>query len=233
MRILIITLLLGANWSYGQELRYAYFDFPPLIYLDQNNKTQGMATNLIAQIEALTPYVFKPLRFPSKRIRPALANGHADVFVTTKDDSLLDLGSYSSNPVFVIRLVLISLPSPAQASAQNLAGTLGVMRGFHYSGHLQKIQVQSPNLKIGYRNSHLSLLKSLQAKRINYALDYLLPAQQAAHDISLHKLQYLPINAFPMYLFVAKRLKNAEKILREINAILPRLIYVETTPTNS
>lgn len=232
MRILISLFLLAANCSYGQELRYAYFDFPPLIYSDKNNKAQGMATNLIAQIEALTRYKFKPLHFPYKRILPALANGKADVFVTTKDDRLLALGRYSSNPIFTIRVVLITLPSRTLSQARNLAGILGVMRGFHFSGHLKKLASANPDLQVDYRNSHLSLLRSLQAKRIDYALDYLLPAQQAAQKIDLHRPEYLTIDASPMYIFVAKKLHGAERILEEINAVLPKLTHDEPAPSS-
>lgn len=221
----LLLVLLYPTLCNARELRLAYNDFPPLIYLDtEQHVTKGIAMSLLPQVEAKSQYTFELIRLPPKRLLGALANGQADVIVTTKDPTTLGVSIMSTNPICVIQVVILSnAPMPAQMKKRH--GIIGVLNGFNFGNTVDGLLKINPLLQATYRNSHLSLIKSLHAKRIDYALDYLAPAQLAANNIGWKSFSYQVLHKVPVHFFVAKRLKNAKEILQNLDQVLPTLDY--------
>lgn len=230
---LLFVLLLNPNLAHCSEIVWGYFNYPPVIYFDKNEqKAKGIAVDIVAQVQKKTNIRFRLKHYPLPRLIEAIENGQPIVLSSPKWPSLNDLGRFSSQPIFTAKTIILAsqiLPK----TLRGLQGKLGIIRGYNYSGSLLELQKNNPLLQTTLRNSHLSLIKSLMAKRIDYALDYSAPAEQAAIDANFTEVQRRVIHQLPVYFYESKNIDKNLDLTAKINALIPTLRYQKSSWADS
>jgi len=227
--ILVATLALVAVCSFGQVVTVAEFSHPPFAYLDEKTQEpRGAEVAFLTAVLKEAGYTAKFTMVPFPRLLSSLQDGSFDMgsFLTRTPEREATI-DFSDSPVLEMApVVVVRMDSSLQqlTSVSELASfKVGfvdkqALPGFFGAPESLKLDLVSGDDPTGIN------LKKLTAKRIDAMID--LNRYNVLLDIKALGLKdgvrvlTVPTQGVRFFVTASKKSKNAESVLKSLNAVL-------------
>lgn len=172
-------------------LTVGYAEFPPLEYLDDNNRAAGVFVELTRKVAEEAGFDLEFVYLPISRTYFYLKNGVIDLWPGLTQIPELQGHVLESE----------TSPLPVQLSVWSLEGTptatrfesfhdriLILIAGYTYGG-LREYLEQQDNIRLTYAPNHLAALYMLERNRGHYLLDYQHPVREVMKEYGITGIQ--------------------------------------------
>lgn len=222
-----VLILLFASFVFSfsiiaaERIKYAYIEFPPITYTDQNGKPAGSLINIASRIFEKANLPWTAHAFPTSRMVKYLVEGEIDVWIgVTTLPELQDTTLVGNSTPMVLKFNAYSVDQQYRVkSPQDLVGkSVIIIRGYSYGGWINFIKDKNNNISYIEVNSHETALNALERKRAKIMLAYQSPMDAALENMPIENLQFTNILNLDCRIIVSKKAKNAEKLLQDLEA---------------
>ena len=226
--VALISACLFCTSAIAQELVFGFRHYPPLAYINEMGQPTGTyVESILKPVKARSglDIVFK--QFPVKRLYKSLELGGVDILVSPERGVIkAELAVWGKVPVVVDYIELFSyLPVISFDAIEDFQNTvLGGVRGYTFAGRITEIKDPKFNIKFHAATDHHSLFQMLKANRIQYALAYSIPANEALKQIDAAGLQQKTIYRVDSFFTISLRHKNAQLIVDKMDEALTEIL---------
>ena len=219
--LLFVSLVFSFSVIATEKIKYAYIEFPPISYTDQNGKPAGSLINIASRIFEKANLPWSAHEYPTARMIKYLAEGEVDVWIgLTTIPELQDTTLVGNSIPMILKLNAYSVGQEYQVkSPQDLLGkSLIIIRGYSYGGWINFIKDKNNNIDYIEVDSHETALNALGKNRAEIMLAYQSPMNEALENVQIENLQFTNILSLDCKILVSKKAKNAAKLLQALDA---------------
>lgn len=218
--ILLITLLsclAGSALGGPQQepLEFGYIELPPFGYTND----EGIASGYLAE---LSRRVFREMdlrvhyqQHPATRLYHQLKSGKTALTMGPEGlHQLRRAAVESQEPAITLTLAIYHRQGTDPVfDVDELKGKRVVlMQGYSYGRLRRFFEEQADSMQISYARTHTSALKMLLYGRVDYLLNYQIPADTVIARNGLGGLKRQVIGKTPIHLFVSRKIEGAQRI---------------------
>lgn len=232
LRVLILWFICCGSLARADEVKstiaYAFADFPPFAYLDEQGQPVGKGLDFLKELAAEAGYELQLRGFPSARFIRSVKEGHTQMWASDERASFsLDAGLPGKYSFFTFRQCLYA---PAGSGPQQLPQALQGKRviliqgGVYPSPAVQALLMdESLQMKKIYAPNYHAGLGMLQRGRGDYffAYDY---AHDEPNPVQLGSQPECTLLASSvMRFFVSRRRSDVRQVLTDFDAAFLRM----------
>lgn len=219
--LIIILMIFSISIASATEilpLRWGYVNFAPFHY-SENGKVIGSIAEKIDDIFKKSGIEYSSFELPNKRVKLYIEQGKVE-FTTVIESFISNPNQFlkTEKPVYKINLGAICLKSTYQISSLDHLKTLQLilMSGYTY-GHDSLLDAQHGFDITTSAKNHEDAIKALTYKRGDCVLGYQSPFLVEETKYPETHFYFYKINELPVYLYLNKKVPNADSIMQSIN----------------
>lgn len=202
-------------------LTVGYYEFPPAIYSDPQQRARGPVAELTRRVLRRAGYRARFRSLPSARLYAGLKSGSVDLWAGAPGKPELAVHTLESRHTLGrIHLNLYYRPdTPPPRIPEDLAGQgVILISGYSYWPEIiDMLQDPALGVRVVHTSNHESALQMLRYRRANYVLDYQAPVSQARQRLRLGELPFLPISEVPIHFIVSRYAADSEAVLAALD----------------
>jgi len=202
-------------------VRFAYLEFPPFSYTDDQGKANGEIIDIIRQLLQQAGYPAEFRSLPGARLYNGLVDGNVQMSagapgVPQLQGHILE----SRHQLSTVDINLYHRPDTAPpALPEGLRGKrLLLINGYAYRPPISDwLTDPSLDLQLSRSSSHQAALAMLMRQRGDFLIDYSKPIEQALQDADLPELPYITLRHLPITLQISKAMPGAEQLRDDLD----------------
>lgn len=221
LTLLLASLFFSFPMIAAVSVKYAYIEFPPISYTDQNGNPAGSLINIASRIFEKANLQWSAQAYPTSRMVKYLAEGKLDVWIgLTSIPELQSTTLVGNSTPIILKLNAYSVDQQHQVKTpQDLVGkSVIIIRGYSYGGWINFIKNRNNNISYIEVNSHETALNALGKKRAEIMLAYQSPMNAVLENIQIKNLHFSNILSLDCRIIVSKKSQNAAKLLQDLEA---------------
>lgn len=222
-----VILLCMFTPSDAKSIKVGYIDFPPLLFINNHGKAQGILINILEKTLAHANYQYTFTLYPPKRMFSYLKSGDIDLWVGLANSKKLNehvlIGSTTVHH-FTLQSYSIGKTTKITARQQLNNKTVIIIRGYSYGGWIDYLNDPANNIQLIRTVNHKSALKLLKIGRAKYLLAYKEPMKLALGATKVDNIITHHLEIFSVKFVISKKTNNAKKLLFNLEKSYKELV---------
>ena len=206
-------LVFSGTVSAQTKIKTGFLDFPPYAVV-KGTGVSGVMVDKIKNTLHQAGFDYEMIGYPPKRLFASFNSGRIDLLIGTRGphQPYKDHALYSALPFMQMVMKIytrneLNIPE----DLKNLKGKVGLISGYRYGGIIDKNNPQTHEV-----NSHDSAFKMLDIGRLDYVLDYALPAETAIKANKIKDLKSRTIFKVDLFFCLRKDFPDADNVMKAI-----------------
>ncbi|WP_404364307.1 substrate-binding periplasmic protein [Marinobacter sp.] len=200
---------------------FGFIDMPPYGYPGGEGEALGHLADISNTVLEAMGQPVKWRHLPAPRVYQQVRTGHTELTLGPRDLSFIrDHALQSREPAVVMKLSAYRLPdTPPITSLHDFAGKhVALLQGYSYGDLVPFFEDNAHDIRVEYARTHLSGLQMTLYGRVDYLVDYTLPAGYVIDREKIPALVSDPLLEVPIHLFVSKSWPHAEDFMQAWDA---------------